>query len=154
MTRRDRDRWKEPLRIGGIFMSGKLLLFGFEELPAILAAAAAASPMGAEVVPVARRDYNKPLAVLAGLDDDPGTLLPFAGGPLGGRMIVFCGLEAQMDALLPALAGAGIDRECLKAVLDGGEAVSGAAGRASGASRAVRDADSGFGVSAGMPLPV
>ena len=32
-----------------------------------LAAAAAAGPFGAEVVPVARQDYNKPLAVLAGL---------------------------------------------------------------------------------------
>ena len=65
-------------------MSRKLLLFGFEELPTILAAAAAAGPFGAEVVPVARQDYNKPLAVLAGLDDDPGTVLPFNGGPLGG----------------------------------------------------------------------
>lgn len=32
-------------------MSRKLLLFGFEELPTILAAAAAAGPFGAEVVP-------------------------------------------------------------------------------------------------------
>lgn len=100
-----------------MFMSGKLLLFGFEELPTILAAAAAAGPVGAEVVPVARRDYNKPLAVLAGLDDDPGTVLPFTGGPLGGRMVVFCGLEDQMDALLPALRQAGIGPDCLKAVL-------------------------------------
>ena len=98
-------------------MSGKLLLFGFEELPTTLAAAAAAGPFGAEVVPVARQDYNKPLAVLAGLDDDPGTLLPFTGGPLGGRMVVFCGLEDQMDALLPALRQAGIGPDCLKAVL-------------------------------------
>ena len=100
-----------------MFMSGKLLLFGFEELPTILAAAAAAGPFGAEVVPVARQDYNKPLAVLAGLDDDPGTVLPFTGGPLGGRMVVFCGLEDQMDALLPALRQAGIGPDCLKAVL-------------------------------------
>ena len=100
-----------------MFMSGKLLLFDFEELPTILAAAAAAGPFGAEVVPVARQDYNKPLAVLAGLDDDPGTLLPFTGGPLGGRMVVFCGLEDQMDALLPALRQAGIGPDCLKAVL-------------------------------------
>ena len=100
-----------------MFMSGKLLLFSFEELPTILAAAAAPGPFGAEVVPVARQDYNKPLAVLAGLDDDPGTLLPFTGGPLGGRMVVFCGLEDQMDALLPALRQAGIGPDCLKAVL-------------------------------------
>ena len=100
-----------------MFMSGKLLLFSFEELPTILAAAAAAGPFGAEVVPVARQDYNKPLAVLAGLDDDPGTVLPFTGGPLGGRMVVFCGLEDQMDALLPALRQAGIGPDCLKAVL-------------------------------------
>ena len=105
-------------------MSRKLLLFGFEELPTILAAAAAAGPFGAEVVPVARQDYNKPLAVLAwpvlpctGLDDDPGTVLPFNGGPLGGRMVVLCGLEDQVDRLLPALRQAGIGRDCLKAVL-------------------------------------
>ena len=98
-------------------MSGRLLLFGFEELPTILAAAAAAGPFGAEVVPVARQDYNKPMAVPGGLDDDPGTLLPFTGGPLGGRMVVFCGLEDQMDALLPALRQAGIGPDCLKAVL-------------------------------------
>ena len=83
-------------------MSRKLLLFGFEELPTILAAAAAAGPFGAEVVPVARQDYNKPLAVLAGLDDDPGTVLPFNGGPLGGRMVVLCGLEDQVECLMPA----------------------------------------------------
>ena len=83
----------------------------------ILAAAAAAGPFGAEVVPVARQDYNKPLAVLAGLDDDPGTVLPFNGGPLGGRMVVLCGLEDQVDCLLPALRQAGIGRDCLKAVL-------------------------------------
>ena len=105
-------------------MSRKLLLFGFEELPTILAAAAAAgsrhkskNSTEAEVVPVARQDYNKPLAVLAGLDDDPGTVLPFNGGPLGGRMVVLCGLEDQVDCLLPALSQAGIGRDCLKAVL-------------------------------------
>ena len=99
-------------------MSGKLLLFGFEELPTILAAAAAAEPFGAEAVPVSRRDYNKPLAVLAGLDDDPGTVLPYTGGPLGGRMAVLCGVgEREMDGMLEALARAGIGRECLKAVL-------------------------------------
>lgn len=98
-------------------MSGKLLLFGFEDLPTILAAAAAVRPFGAEAVPVARQDYNKPLAVLAGLDDDPGTLMPFTGGPLGGRMAVLCGLEDRMEELLPALRQAGIGPECLKAVL-------------------------------------
>ena len=86
-----------------MLMSGRLLLFGFEELPTILAAAAAAGPVGAEVVPVARQDYNKPLAVLAGLDDDTGTLLPFNGGPLGGRMVVLCGLEDRMDCLKAVL---------------------------------------------------
>jgi len=57
------------------------------------------------------------LAVLAVLDDDPGTVLPFNGGPLGGRMVVLCGLEDQVDCLLPALSQAGIGRDCLKAVL-------------------------------------
>lgn len=96
-------------------MSGKILLFGFEELPAILAVSGAAEPFGAEAVPVARRDYGLPLAALAGLED--GTGVPYAGGPLGGRMMVLCGLEEQVPALLPALAQAGAGPDCLKAVL-------------------------------------
>ena len=98
-------------------MSGKLLLFGFESLLNILALESAMEPFEVELVPVGRSDYNKPLAVLAGLDDDPGTVLPFNGGPLGGRMVVLCGLEDQVDCLLPALRQAGIGRDCLKAVL-------------------------------------
>ena len=98
-------------------MERKLLLFGFDELPAVLAVAAAAGPFGAEAVPVARKDYNKPLAVLAGLDTAPGPMADYAGGSLGGRMIVLCGLEKQLDTLLPALSQAGAGPECLKAVL-------------------------------------
>lgn len=98
-------------------MSGKLLLFGFESLLQILALESAVSPFGAELVPVARADYNKTLAVLAGLDAAPGPVQPYAGGTLGGRMIVLCGLEGQLDDLLPALAKAGAGPDCLKAVL-------------------------------------
>ncbi len=98
-------------------MSGKLLLFGFESLLQILALETAVSPYGAELVPVARTDYNKPLAVLAGLNADDGPIQPYAGGTLGGRMIVLCGLEEKLDALLPALSQAGAGPDCLKAVL-------------------------------------
>ena len=123
-------------------MSRKLLLFGFEELPTILAAAAAAGPFGAEVVPVARQDYNKPLAVLAGLDDDPGTVLPFNGGPLGGRMV----RPGGPGGLPSAGAASGGDRAGLpeggadapQPDLDRCEALSGAAAGAPGHERAVR----------------
>ena len=98
-------------------MNGKLLLFGFDTLPAILAVSAAAGPFGAEVVPVGKTDYNKPLSVLAGLDTAPGPMAPYAGSALGGRMIVLCGLEDRLDALLPELAKAGAGPDCLKAVL-------------------------------------
>ena len=98
-------------------MSGKLLLFGFDTLPSVLAVESAAGPLGAEVVPIGRSDYNKPLAALAGLDEDPAAALPYAGGPLGERMMVLCGLEDRLDALLPALTRAGVGPECLKAVL-------------------------------------
>ena len=98
-------------------MNGKLLLFGFDALPAILAVSAAAGPFGAEVVPVAKTDYNKPLSVLAGLDTAPGPIAPYAGNALGGRMIVLCGLEDRLDALLPELSKAGAGPDCLKAVL-------------------------------------
>ena len=98
-------------------MNPKLLLFGFEELPAILAVEAAAGPFGAEIVPVARMDYNKPLAALAGLDTGHALAPPYHGGPLGGRMIVLCGLDDRIGELLPAMAKAGAGAECLKAVL-------------------------------------
>lgn len=98
-------------------MSGKLLLFGFDSLLQILALEAAVKPFGVELVPVARSDYNKPLAVLAGLDDGEGAGHPYAGGTLGGRMLVLCDLQDQLDALLPELNRAGAGPDCLKAVL-------------------------------------
>ena len=124
-------------------MSRKLLLFGFEE-PHHSARRGRRRPFGAEVVPVARQDYNKPLAVLAGLDDDPGTVLPFNGGPLGGRMVVLCGLEDQVDCLLPALRQGGSGglpeggADAPQPDLDRCEALSGAAAGAPGHERAVR----------------
>lgn len=98
-------------------MTGKLLLFGFDSLLNVLALEAAVGPFGVEIVPVARMDYNKTLAVLAGLDADLAPVMPYSGGPLGGRMIVFCDLEDQLDTLLPALRKAGAGSDCLKAVL-------------------------------------
>ena len=100
-----------------MFMSGKLLLFGFDSLLNVLALESAVGAFGAELVPVARKDLNKPLAVLAGLDTAPGPMADYAGGALGGRMIVLCGLEKQLDDLLPALSRAGAGPERLKAVL-------------------------------------
>lgn len=98
-------------------MSGKILLFGFDSLLNVLALEKAVKPLGVELVPVARTDYNKPLAALAGLDTMPGAVMPYAGGPLGGRMLVLCGLEKQLDGLLPVLHRAGAGPDCLKAVL-------------------------------------
>ena len=98
-------------------MSGTILLFGFDSLLTILALEAAVGPLGGEVIPVARGDYNKPLAVLAGMDAEETPGLPYAGGPLGGRMVVLCGLDRKVEELLPALARAGAGPDCLKAVL-------------------------------------
>ena len=94
----------------------KLLLFGFDDLPAVLAVAAAVTPMGIEAVPVSRREYDRPLEVLAGLVSGGGASAS-APGPLGGRMIFLCGLEDQLDTVLPAMAKAGAGPDCLKAVL-------------------------------------
>lgn len=96
-------------------MAGKILLFGFEDLRAVVAVSAAVEPFGAEVVPVARADYGRSIAALAGLEGPGGG--PCAGGPLGGRMLVLCGLEDRIELLLPALAAAGAGPDCLKAVL-------------------------------------
>lgn len=96
-------------------MTGKILLFGFEDLRAVVAVSAAVEPLGVEAVPVARADYGRSIAALAGLEGPGG--VPHAGGPLGGRMLVLCGLEDRVEALLPALAAAGAGPDCLKAVL-------------------------------------
>ena len=98
-------------------MSGKILLFGFDSLLNVLALEKAVKPFGVELVPVARTDYNQTLAALAGLDKTPGHAMPYLGVPLGGRMLVLCGLEKQLDELLPVLRSAGAGPECLKAVL-------------------------------------
>lgn len=98
-------------------MSGTILLFGFESLPEIAALGKAVKPLGVDVVPVAKQDYHKSLGVLAGLDTVADEPRPYQGGALGGRMLVLCGLNEKVDALLPALREAGAGPECLKAVL-------------------------------------
>ena len=98
-------------------MSGKILMFGFDSLPEIVSLAAAVKPFGVAAVPVAKQDYSKTIGVLAGLDQPTSEPRPYAGGPLGGRMLVLCDVSGKLDDLLAALRGAGIGPECLKAVL-------------------------------------
>ena len=98
-------------------MAAKILLFGFDSLLSVLALEAAAGPFGAELLPVARADYNKPIGVLVGEDADIGVVQPYAGQPLGGRMMVLCGLDDRLEALVPALNRAGAGPDCVKAVL-------------------------------------
>lgn len=98
-------------------MSGKILLFGFDSLLHVLALEKAVEPFGVELIPVAKTDYHKSLATLAGLDTAPGAAHSGVSVPLGGRMLVLCGLEKELDTLLPVLRQAGAGPECLKAVL-------------------------------------
>lgn len=98
-------------------MKGIILLFGFEDLPSIAAVGSVAEQFGVQLRPVMRSEYHMPLGVLAGVSKTKGTAVPYAGGPLGGRMMVFCGLEKQLDNILTAVRQAGIGPECLKAVL-------------------------------------
>ena len=96
-------------------MSGKILLFGFDDLKDVLTLGAAVKSLGVELVPVARRDYNRMLGALAEGTAEPAQ--PYQGGPLGGRMLVLCGVDETLDALLAALRQAGVGPECLKAIL-------------------------------------
>lgn len=93
-----------------------ILLYGFDDLPSVLAVQAAVGPFLAEVKAVWKEDYQKPIGVLAGLKKDTGIPGSFAGS-LGGRMMIFCGLDDQVDELLSALRQAGIGPDCYKAVL-------------------------------------
>jgi len=98
-------------------MSGKILMFGFDSLPEIVAIAEAVKPFGVETVPVAKQEYHRTLGALAGPDPKPAEVRPYMGGPLGGRMLVLCDVREKLDELLPALRNAGAGPECLKAVL-------------------------------------
>ena len=87
----------------------KILMFGFDALPEILAVAGIAQKYGAEAVNVPKGSCHLTLAALERGETGSG------GMAAGGRMLVFCGLERELDGLLAALRGAGI--VCLKAVL-------------------------------------
>lgn len=99
----------------------KALLFGFDDLRSILAVKGVLERFDAELIPVAKADYGKTLSVLAGLEERPApeddAEPPEVSGAIPGRMAVLCGLDDQLDALLPALSDAGAGATCLKAVL-------------------------------------
>ena len=88
----------------------KVLLFGFETLPEILTVAGIVQQFGGEAVPVAKEGCGLTLEALA-----QGKTGRESGVPIGGKMLVFCGLERELDGLLAALRQAGV--VCLKAVL-------------------------------------
>ena len=87
----------------------KILMFGFDTLPEILTVAGIAGRCGAEAVNVPKGSCGLTLAALERGETGSG------GTPAGGRMLVFCGMERELDGLLAALREAGI--VCLKAVL-------------------------------------
>ena len=92
-------------------MKETLLLFGFDTLPEILPVHDAMAKLGISVMTVPQKDYLLPLEKL--LAGEHGA---YAGGPLGGRMVVLCDV-AQRDAVLDALRAAGVGPDCLKAIL-------------------------------------
>lgn len=93
-------------------MEGTLLLFGYDQLPVILAAEAAVKPFGATLQVVGPRSCGLTLRQLAAGVSAPPDAAPVA---LGGQMAVLCGLDRHVDALIPALQKAGV--LCPKAVL-------------------------------------
>lgn len=93
-------------------MEKKLMLFGFTDLGAILAAEKAAASVGAAVQAVPPRDCGLTIGEIAA-----GKTASAGGAPvvLPGQMVVLCGLDRELDRLLPALQQGGI--LCPKAVL-------------------------------------
>lgn len=90
-----------------------ILLFGFDSIPATMSVCSALRPFGAEIVHVPRAQYNCTIGALAEQRTD--STAPYIGAPLGGQMLVFCGLEDQLNDLLTALRPTNL--ACLKAVL-------------------------------------
>lgn len=103
-------------------MSGKLLIFEFNRLLDALEVDRKMALLDVAVVPVARKNYNKPLEDLADewsdVYDEDADNEDYTGGPLGGQMIVLCDLEEeQLDEVLRGLRIAGVGRDCLKALM-------------------------------------
>lgn len=102
-------------------MNGKILIFEFNQLLAALEVDRAMAALDVAVVPVPRKHYNKPLEDLvdewSDVYDEDAEPNDYTGAPLSGQMIVLCGLDDQLDAVLKALRGAGVGTDCLKAVL-------------------------------------
>jgi hypothetical protein len=92
----------------------KLLLFGFDDPAQVMAVRAAAGPFGAEAAAIGPRECGCSLGELA---KGGAQVSQTPALPLGMRMIVLCGLDGEMNRLLPALRQAGIGPDCLKAVL-------------------------------------
>ena len=88
----------------------KILMFGFQDLGEIMKIAAAAERCGAELQPVGRESCALTLEALSRGKTGGGT----PAVPIG-KMLVFCGLDRELDALLASLRQAGV--VCLKAVL-------------------------------------
>ena len=76
----------------------KVLLFGFETLPEILTVAGIVQQFGGEAVPVAKESCGLTLEALA-----QGKTGRESGVPIGGKMLVFCGLERELDGLKAVL---------------------------------------------------
>lgn len=84
-------------------------MFGFDALPEIVAVVNAARCFDTEAVTVPREDCGLTLDAL--VRGEHGK----AATPPVGKMLVFCGMDAELDGLLAALRQAGI--VCPKAVL-------------------------------------
>ena len=93
-------------------MKKTILLFGFDQIPEILPLAETAKAFGAELRTVQPRDCHLTLGRLAAGETGSPDDVPLI---LGGRMVVLCGLDRQLDTLIPALRKAGA--LCPKAVL-------------------------------------
>ena len=87
----------------------KILMFGFRDLGEIMKIAAAAERCGAELQPVGRESCTLTLEALS-----QGKTGGASSAPIG-KILVFCGLDRELDTLLVSLRQAGII--CLKAVL-------------------------------------
>ena len=102
-------------------MSGKLLMFECNSLAMAINVDRAMADLDVEVVPVARKNYNKTLGDLADawseVYDENTELESYTGGALGGQMMVLCELDDKIEHVLAALRGAGVGIDCLKAVL-------------------------------------
>ena len=101
-------------------MRETVLLYNFTDSERLMKVRQALMPLGFRLKAVEKRDYGKPIGMLAGVKgmEETGAEEPYAGPGFDDEMAVLAGLTSgQVDAFIVALRKKGVGRIDYKAIL-------------------------------------